>query len=90
MIDITLIPTILGDLLGVEATVTGIILSVVCMMGILLALAILDVNPVGIGIGGVGVLVVFTALTWFPWWIMLPVAAIAAWMIASEVRKVVG
>lgn len=90
MIDITLIPTILGDLLGVEATVTGIVLSVVCMIAVLLALAVLDVNAVGMGVGGIGVLVLFTALTWFPWWIMLPVGAIAAWMIASEVKKVVG
>ncbi len=90
MIDVTLIPTILGDLLGIDAIIVGILISVVCMMGVLLALAVLDVNAVGIGVGGVGVLVVFTALTWFPWWIMLPVGAIAAWMIASEIRKVAG
>ncbi|MBA7683504.1 hypothetical protein ES703_91873 [subsurface metagenome] len=90
MIDITLIPTIIGDLLGVDAAIMGIVLSVVCMMGVLLALAVLDIKPIGLAIGGIGLLVVFTALTWFPWWIMLPIGAIAAWMIASELRKVIG
>lgn len=86
-IDVTKIPELIGDYVGLDPTVTGIIISVVITVGIIVALTILNVKTIGIVVGGLGLLAVFTVLQWFDPWIMAVVALVCSVYIADWVRK---
>jgi hypothetical protein len=81
------LPTIVGNFLGIGPVAGGLLLSGFFLFGILIALNVLGVNILGEAIAGVAFLGLFTALGWFPIWLMLIIAFITAVMVADKVSK---
>lgn len=86
-INVSEIPTLIGNFIGLPPLLASTIIAVALTVAVLVALSILKVKTIGLAVGGVGVLAVFTILQWFDPWIFAIIALIAAVMIGNWVSK---
>lgn len=86
-IDVTQIPVLIGEFVGLPPALAGTIMAVAITVGFLVGLSILKVKELGLMIGGVGILAIFTIMQWFDPWIMAIVALIGAVLIGDWISK---
>jgi len=83
-INMTLVPESVANILGVDVTMAGILISVLLTMCVLLALAYLNASTMLVAIGAMGMIFLFTILTWFPVWLTIIVSLIGAGILAGS------
>lgn len=81
--NLTEVPQSVATTLGISVDMAGILLSVFITMCVLLALAYLNASTMLISVGGIGMIVLFTIITWFPAWIAIIISLIGAGILAG-------
>ena len=89
MFNLTEIPEIFGDILGLGVEPTGILMTIVGLMAISVTLAILDLSNMGIAVTCIGWVAFCTYMGWFPIWIMILVALVIAVMFAKKTVNII-
>ena len=77
-INMTEIPAKVGEIVGLNPTMAGITISIILTIAVLIAIAYLGANMLTCAIGGFGMILLFTALTWIPVWITIPMMLLIA------------
>jgi len=90
MFNFTEIPEIFGEILGLGLEPTGIIITVVTLMGISITLAILELSNMGIAVVDICWISFCTYMEWFPIWIMIIIALLVAVLFARKTVRYVG
>ena len=90
-LNMTAIPQAFAEIFGISYDASGILISVVLTICILLAFALLmeGFNIMPIAIVGIGCFSLFTFLGWFPIWIMIIICLIIAVLVASQATKTI-
>ena len=92
MLNMTVIPEIFADILNISYEASGILISVVVTMMLLLAFSVLSdsMNMSNSVFVGIGCFTLFTFLGWFNIWVMILIAMVTAVLWAKGIVKVTG
>lgn len=90
MFNLTEIPEVIGEILGVGLEPTGIIITIVTLMALSITLAILELSNMGIAIVDICWIAFCTYMNWFPIWIMIIIVLITAVLFAQKTVKYLG
>ena len=84
MFNVTEIPEIFGEILGLGLEPSGILLTIIGLAVISITLSILELSNMGIAIIDVSWIAFCTYMQWFPIWIMIIVTLIVAVLFARK------
>lgn len=90
MFNVTGIPEIFGEILGLGLEPSGILLTIIGLMAISITLSVLDLSNMGIAIIDVCWVSFCTYMAWFPIWIMIIIALIVAVLFARKTVTYIG
>jgi len=90
MFNVTEIPEIFGEWLGLGLEPTAILLTIIGLMAISITLAVLELSNMGIAVIDVGWISFCTFMQWFPIWIMIIISLIIAVLFARKTVKYIG
>ena len=90
MFNVTEIPEIFGEILGLNLEPTGILLTLLGVMAISITLAILELSNMGIAIADVCWISFATYMQWFPIWIMIIISLMIAVLFARKTVEYLG
>lgn len=89
MFNVTEIPEVFSDLLGLELEPTSILISLVCLMVLSITLAILELDIIGVIIADLSLLAFFCLMGWFPVWIFIIISILVAVLFARKTVSVI-
>lgn len=89
MFNLTEMPEIFGEILGLGLEPTGIFLTIIGLMAISITLAVLELSNMGIAIIDICWISFCTYMEWFPIWIMIIIALVVAVLIGQKTVKFV-
>lgn len=84
MINITDIPQVFADLFGVEASVGGIIISVIVFFAVIVAVSLVSNSLMAVSVSGITMIALFTFLGWFPIWLTVIIALMVIVLFARD------
>jgi len=84
MFNITEIPEIFGEILGLGLEPTGILMTILSLMAITITLSILELSNMGIAVVDVSWISFCTYMEWFPIWIMILISLLVAVLFARK------
>ena len=90
MFNVTEIPEIFGEILGLNLEPTGILVTLLGIMAISITLAILELSNMGIAIVDVCWISFATYMQWFPIWIMIIISLMIAVLFARKTVEYLG
>jgi hypothetical protein len=86
-IDLSQIPVLLGEFLGLSTDAAGLLLTVIAMVGFMMALAILKVGLLGEVLAGTGITALCTVIGWCPIWLIILQIFIIAALFGDKISK---
>ena len=89
MLNITEIPEVFGEILGLGLEPMGILMTIVGLMAITITLAVLELSNMGIAVTNIGWIAFCTYMGWFPVWITIIIALVIAVMFAKKTVNVI-
>ena len=84
MFNLTEIPEVFGEILGLNLEPSGILLTIIGLAVISVTLSILELSNMGIAITDVAWISFCTYMSWFPIWIMIIISLIIAVLFARK------
>lgn len=92
MLNMTVIPEVFGDLLGLSIESGGVFVSVLVVLVFTFSISLLTdgFNILPIVITSIGLFTMFTFFGWFPIWILIIIALLTAILYSKEIVKVIG
>lgn len=90
MFNLTEIPEIIGEILGIGLEPTGIIITIFTLAALSVTLAILELSNMGIAIVDVSWIAFCTYMGWFPIWVMIIIVLLIAVLFAKKTVRYTG
>lgn len=88
-LNLTQVPEVFTEVLGIPLIASGILISMIIILVVVVFLALLDCPMMGIAGSIVGLIAFFTFIGWFPIWVSIGIALIIAILFGTRVRNTI-